>query len=778
MLRIPTKPHFAFSPLLNVQVCESFARGGRVFAGVQWESWQTDTLYWNERTGAFRGSGVAPVRALVRDLEVLGAEMDADIFDPVARTSEASPLSARGTLASGDFNGAVDAHSIEYRLYSCASGALVALSSSGEFGELAAGGYILWARPWRNAVGGDFTQSGEWSALRVLVGDGDWAPNPNVAAGPGPCLYAKNGNAPEVTIGPTNTTTSAVSFDPLWRAVTASMVTRVASRRRDGTINVPDGAQLIAGLRASRSGPMAAIGVLRVENTLRLLGVNLALSTGVCECGKLRHHATDIEQDAVGNIYLLNECGLHRFDPDATDVREALPGYPHATGGHPGGHALRFLSGVIHLWTENFQRVAAGEKRWYNRLLRRVAGADSVGPSSVWHGPNCAELFQGRLWAFRQDADFGDPEARVYLDWLPGGRWSRQSPIWRPAGAQAGDYETHFQRLRRRGNQLFLFGYRRLRGNAQDGDEDETPVVEQPVCEVSDGHALRAGELGYFVYRATTSPDSEGETLTLTCRAGSEGIGDSTQAFDGDGPTWRDWERALRVVELPAQGTVGGTHFCSFWSEDAGAFAMSASDFAASGGDVAKLPAFYSWRVQASADGGGAWVASETLLPGGYSLGFSQQGDALHFAPGAEGLPYEVALWGLLCFEINADGGVEGPFVETGCDNAQCVLDKMPPGTKARFFRLDASDQNNPILAANIADLNRDKRLLAARAIYPNLWLRANSDAAAYDLTTYTRLARYRWSELLEPGALRVEGVVLVAPGDSGCELPAMAQFA
>ena len=769
MIRIPTISHFAFSPLLNVQVCESFVRGNRVFAGVQWEGWQADTLYWNERTGAYRGAGISPVRSLVSDLRVLGADMDATAFDPVARV--AGGVSARGTLASGDFGGAIDAGNIEYRLYSCATGENVAVSATGEFGDLAEGSYIVWARPWRGAVGGHFTQCGEWSALRLVVGVGNWQVAPGGVAGPGPCLYAKDADADEVTLDASNASAGAVLFDPLWRAVTASDITSVECRRRDGTISVPAGTQLVAGLRASRNGPMAALGVLRSDDTLRLLGVNPALSTGICECGKTRHHATDIAQDEDGALYLLNECGIHRFDADADDVRDALPGWPQATGGHPGGHALRILQGVIHAWTENFQNSDGDEKRWYNRLLRRVAGVDRVGPSSVWHGPNCAELFQGRLWAFRQDEDFDNPGARVWLDWLVGGQWSRQSPIWRPAGAEEGEYETHLQRLRRRGNNLLLFGYRKLRG-------EET--VEQPVCEVSDGHKLRAGQLDYFVYRATTSPGEGGETLTICARHESEGIGDSTQSNDGDGPPWLGWERALRVVELPQQGTRGGTHFCSFWNDETGAFVMSATAFVAAGGDVAKLPRFYRWRVQTGADGGGVWVASEAAPDNGYSLSFSQVGDELRFTPGADGLPFDASLWGLLCFEILADGSVEGPFVEPSCPHAQCVLDKMPPGTKARFFRLDA-ESDAPVLAAQIADLNRDKRLFAARGVYPNLWIRADSESAPYDLTSYTRLARYRWLELLEPGATRVEGVVLIAPSDAQdgeCELPDIVQFA
>ncbi len=774
-LLIPTHAHFDFTALPSIRTMESLAHAGQVFAGVQNGLWQYDEHYWSERKGAWAGVIPMPAREVVGDLRVLDAARETfnpnGFPEPLDRVASGAPLVARGiTLYRANYYGmGVPEGVADARLYSCATGAMVAQSGAdGALGIVPDGAYLLWARTFAGAVfetpfGPARIKDGEWSALRVVVGDGEWSVAAGVCPSPGAALYAKNDDETEAIVTPANAAQYRVVFDPLARAVSASCELTQSLRTNDGQFIAPAGALLIGGLRASENGPQSALWLLRADGTAKLLGLQTSFTDGVCECAKTNHFCSDLVQAPDGTLYFLTECALFRYDPDAPDVREALPGYPDRSHGHPGGNCLRFPSAnEMIFWTENFGGVSDGTAH-YNRMVRRVGGRDLSGPSTLWHGTNCAELYLGRYWAVRSD----EPET-LYLDWMESGRWQGFAGMKRPTA-------THFwQRLRAVGSRLYLWGYAPGDGQAppdepahapseqkpEDAPDavDEAPgasegarphVNDAPICAVADGRTLRDAAFPYFIRRATVCNAGEDARLFVTARDGDDGIGP-----------------ANRVVEILNAGG-GGTHICSFWNEELESFTLSRAEFEAAGGDVAKLAAYFVWIEQAGRDGGGVWRASATMPTTGFWLSLFVNPTTMFFNARPNGtLPYDPNLfWGKLCFDILSDGSVEGPFIEPACGNAQCVIDSLPDGSGFRCLERMTPDAAAPMSAFQINDTSDEKRLSDERDAYPCLWYRINSDASRGDLTTYTHLAHYgRLIVPATPATARIEAVVLVTP--------------
>ena len=800
-LLIPHRAHFDFSALPQIRVMESFDHAGTAYTGVQNGLWQYDEHYWSERKGAWAGVTPMPAREVVGRLRLAGAAREmftgAGFVEPLERIESGAPLVAQGeTRYRLDFFGfGVPPGVVEARLYSCATGQIAANAGrGGQLGMVADGAYLLWARtyagePFETGFGLARIKDGEWSVLRVMVGNGAWSVAAGVCPSPGAALYAKSAAAPEAVVKPDNEAEFRLNFDPLARAVSASCELKKPLRSNDGQFVAPAGALLIGGIRAAASGPQTALWVLHVDGTARIIALQTDFTDGVCECAKTNHFASDIVQAPDGTLFVLTECALFRFDPDALSIYEALQGYPAssltpeqfvisegavAEPGQPGGNCLRFPSAreMVH-WTEDLTGRAKSERYFYNRIVRRVSGRDSLGPSTLWHGTNCAEMFLGRLMAVRgeraptandgDDAGGADVTGTLYLDWITGGQWQGFMGMKR-------DLKTTFwQRLRALGAALFVWGY--APGAPVGLDEiahttgaqapedapqtvDQAPVASQsaapgagdkPLCAVADGVVLRDAAFPFFIRRATVCGVGEGARLLVTARAERDGIGP-----------------ANRVIEI----TGSSTHVCSFWNEQITSFALSRAEFESLGGDASKLPAFYVWQPQSGRDGGGVWKAAETPPDTGFWLSTLAGNLTIYFRAQPDGaLPYDPDLWSRLCFDILADGSTQGPFIEPTCEHAQCVLDKMPAGTKFRVMRREVPDAGKPVTAFQITDTSENRRLSDERDTYPCLWYRVDSDAARGDLSSYTHLAHY--GRLIMPATAAtaaIDVVVLVTP--------------
>ncbi|RYX80053.1 hypothetical protein EON83_30265, partial [bacterium] len=194
-LRVPFTAHFDFRALPQIRVLESFTLGEWVYAGVQNGLWPYDEYYWSERKGSWGGVLPMPARETVGNLRLDGATRQQFGPDPDAldRLPSGTTLIARGEILYrynfydlGVPNGAT-----EHRLYNCATGAPAATAGfGGNLGPVPDGSYMLWARtfagdPFQTGHGLARIKDGEWSALRVVVGTGDWQLAPDVCPSPG-----------------------------------------------------------------------------------------------------------------------------------------------------------------------------------------------------------------------------------------------------------------------------------------------------------------------------------------------------------------------------------------------------------------------------------------------------------------------------------------------------------------------------------------------------------------------------------------------------------------
>lgn len=131
-------------------------------------------------------------------------------------------------------------------------------------------------------------------------------------------------------------------------------------------------------------------------------------------------------------------------------------------------------------------------------------------------------------------------------------------------------------------------------------------------------------------------------------------------------------------------------------------------------------------------------------------------------------LPYSPEIWDKICFDILGDGSIDtesGPLIEPTCDNAGCVLDAMPNGTRFGLIVRLVPDAANPATAIQFTDRSLQKRLSAERDLYPCLWYRVDPTTPQNDWPSYDRLASYGRLEILDGFARnRIEAVVLVTP--------------
>lgn len=756
---IPTKAHFNFTTALDMTVREGILTPqGKVLAGVQWTSWQRDELIWNFRDGLFGGDdkGKEFLRAIPKNLRVNGGTEEVDGIDPLARI----PAGDIGVLCEINYEGSFNKiKHVEFRLYNCATEAVItaivptggSATYSHTFSNVTAGSYVLWARVFDTLIVDDPLQNaGEWAALKIRVGAGSFSVGAGISPNPGCPLYAKNQADAPVSISSANEATYRVPFDPLARSITASCVTFKDTLLRTGDVDIPQGSQIIAGLRSSRSGSESAMWLLNSDMTARLLATSENFSGGKCECGKADHHASDVAQHPNGTLYLLSECSLHQYEPDKPTIGERLPSSPEANGGDPGGQCLRFPRGALCFFTEAFDKAADLGTYLYNRLIDRRDGRDNIGAGTCWNGPCVGEVINGLLYGFRA---VGKPKE--------GGKivfGAMQNGVWLSGGIEYDPKETFWRQVRRAGSKIFFFGHKPGVLNGRD-----TPALDTPVFAYSDGKRVQQIPFVWFARRATPCEKDGQYSLMLA--------GNSTAT----GQALKNGGRALSVVEIPAGTITDPPHkVCLFWNSGASEFRFTQSQYVAAGGDVSKLPAYFAWKPIAGQNGGGVWLPSSTVPTAPY-LTLSTSGDVLIKYALTGTAPYDVSVWGRLCFYIGPDGDPDGPYTPNpAATNADEALEQMPDGTLWRVIERPVDYEADPLTACQITDVAPGKELSAEREVYPTLWLRIDSDEPKTDLTTYTNSVNYGSKITLADTRQKVEAIVLVSPDCQPCQLPAL----
>jgi hypothetical protein len=330
-----------------------------------------------------------------------------------------------------------------------------------EYAALLAAGTLEDRSEWTRYIIGTPSGGGQWSALRIVVGDGDWQPGSIVPA-PGAVLLRGG--------------TTAVPIDPLALSVSA-------------WANDDDGA-LLAGSVATRSGPVLALWRMAEDETTTLLGTHPNETNHVCEFALLGNFASDVRRDVEGRILVLTLGGLHRYDDSAATIPEALPGLPPDTEGHPGGRCLRELKGQLLFMTENFGSELGN---FYNRLQEQTAGRRGTGPGTVAHVHNAAETLWGEYLGIYQDSH-NFSTANQYLAALRSGAWSPLTSAW-PSAAY------RWQRVAAMGTQE---GLRLLM-------QGKRATSEEAIWAVADGQAVKESRLNFRPRRLTRALDSDGE---------------------------------------------------------------------------------------------------------------------------------------------------------------------------------------------------------------------------------------------------------------------------
>lgn len=743
--------------------------GGYWYVGAQSTCVAADLTAWDFwRFGRWRGP--APLRMVPADLSVSGMTLDESIDGaPVARiaTGEGIYASCGRNYADG-----ISAYSIESRLYS-PTGVLTTSTAAGTafdiqawpLPEMTPGSWTLWVRfdqvqtellteaeyevltgvdlaleyeyvedgqsyfwDWRRNLGrlpldpahpfyasrralelagatldrpewaayinSPTSQTGEWSMLRIQVGAGEWTASLLDQISPGPALYRKA--TPGLLADPMN----PVPFDPAARSVSAATIAR-------------DGRLLIAGNRASRSGPELAL--WQYDGTAwTLLGLNANLSNGLCECALSSHDCGSVLEASDGTFYVLSKCSLHRFHAAGVTLEERLPDYPLATGGHPGGQCLQ-EQGALFWLTEYFGATvaaAAGTAQFYNTLESlSLQGQRRSGTGTAYHGPNAMTSYRGGLWGVVQDLPFAQEAARQRLAVLSGQAWNQSPPDWPAAAYQ-------MQNLESAQGLLVVCGVER---------DSELPVAAVLDPGGADGDG--ALQFARFPFRA--------ERLTRIVIDGHEeilAVGKCVTDPDADLDAI-----PYSLVRLPWTMGTPFTHFCLEWNTEDG-FAIELASLPAAV-QAAAAPLYL--RYQPAAGGPGLWIPSATAPAEPYLQRNITSTHLEYIIHGA--MPYSVEGYDKICFTVDGSGGngseggggwSTGPGTpETSDDNGQDALDDMPDGTKAMVVRVNLSQ---PWWAVQIDDAHASQILARNLKNWPACWLCLDPAADVDDFTAYT----------------------------------------
>lgn len=562
-------------------------------------------------------------------------------------------------------------------------------------------GTLLHRGAWTQYITDGSVGGGPWSALRIAVGEEDFAIGADFQPATGPVLYELTGES----------TRSALLINPLALSVSASYVLQFGDNA---------GKCRIGGTIAGRSGPLTAYWdfhpTAAIDNLFAtLLGTSALNFIEVCEAS-LYPVVSDVlelpltDGETVSRELILSHSHLYEYTPDAPTIPLRLPGIPAVTKGHPGGRCLRFADGEVRFFTEFFGGI------FYN-TLRTLDASQNVGvqTGTVFHGDNCAEVCWNDYYGWVQDKSFGSPDARQYLAFIRNG--GNSGHIWDKSSMAAFSAATHhWQRLRKvnNGQRMILVA------------SGKRATSEEPLWAVCDGTQFKEAWLPFRARRLTRCTDEDGtEWLYLLGRFVEEDEDEKYSIV----PQWS-------VIRL--RGTVQTVHAC--WNDEvgeSGGFCIDRSEAEALGVVVEDLPPFLRWIAVGGIAAGGYWLSSNTEPDEPY-LTLDVGAESLCWLLSGT-LPYNVLFWPCIEFEVGSNDTPAYPTPE--CESAQCVKDQDPENIVAIIEqKAISSEMWTAAQVCDVNDLGEDGvRLLRKQGeLFPNLWGRVNSDATSDDLSSYT----------------------------------------
>ena len=599
---------------------------------------------------------------------------------------------------------------------------------------------------WTTYIRDGRAQGCDWSALRVQVGEGEWAASEFTLPAPGAALH-------KLQIGDR----FAVAFDPLARSVTASW-------RED------DESQLIAGSIATSTGPALALWRLGQNVAGEIVGTLLGTHPNdqqfFCEMALLNNFASDIlvneTLEGEEEIYVLSFGRLHRYDPAEPDIARALPGTPKASDGHPGGRCLRQTerSGTMRYFTESFlQNKQNTDGIFFYNLMREfgiVGGTPRPGTS--FHGHNCAENIWGKLHGFTMNQPYGGPGAVQFLASWSGRFWYRSGvddfPIKQYLWQRLRAVSTHD------GLRLLVCG-REANG-------------ENAIWGVDDSREFREAFLQFRPRRLTRSVYTKGAASNEVIFCVGRTVSTANIATGEVSTQWS----VIAIGDLDGEGDVY-VKKCLFWDEPSQAFRVARGTLEDEGFIVEKLTPFLWWEVDLQQNGGGVWKQKKVAPDDGRKYLQRLDGELIVEYKLFNGpLPYNPAYWGRICFTLYEDGGGGTDAIppQPTCQNAFCVNEDMPQGTTVMFLTKGAGGDWDAIQVSDMCDIEPVTRLPMLnrqRIDYPLLWCRIDSDAPIDDLTSYTQLLHFdRLEPLTDTAKSRVDICVLVPPAAGAVRAP------
>jgi hypothetical protein len=369
---------------------------------------------------------------------------------------------------------------------------------------------------WITYLVGSGSVDGEWSALKIQVGEGVWDWDQQYQTSVGPVLKRINeDDLSDFTF---------INFDPMARSISASIYVDRDITDRNSNVIVEEGSYVFGGNRSTRSGPVMAIWVMRKpENpgdlpVIDLLGTDLNPSTGACECALLDHSTTSFKINEAGELYILSKCSLHVLDSNQTTIDKRLPGIPENSNGNPGGQALNIIGDRIYFFSEYFGQFGTQSSvHFYNFLVDQVGDKRTTGDGTVFHGPNCAESWMNKLWGIYQDKPSSDITAKQYLAFYSGKTWAKKpkpgslTEFIIDSGVEFSANEYNWQRVIEANNVLHIFGKR----GPQYSEEDTTTKAnnfQDGVFAVSDGKSFSVLDFDYRILKANKTPSNDLDT--------------------------------------------------------------------------------------------------------------------------------------------------------------------------------------------------------------------------------------------------------------------------
>jgi hypothetical protein len=598
-------------------------------------------------------------------------------------------------------------------------------------------------------VQGGQTESGPYSVVRIVVGAGAFSVAPTFQPFPGEVLERVD----------TPTTRTPVAVDPCALSITA--YDRMSAEAAGG-----EGGR-IAGTIASRSGVLTACWRFNDDESTELIGVNERNYRPVCEAS-LYPFVSDILEvnpgDGTPNLELvLTYSHLHRYDAAASAVTSALPAFPLATDGHPGGRCLRVVGNELSWFTENFGAShSAGETadgitfgQFYNTL--RTLGQSGLGSRNgcAFHGHNCADVAWGQLYGIAQDKPFGDSTARRWIAYQSNKRWVASDIEPFSAASHTWQRVRAFQLG---GTKLIVTGKETVGENAIWGVADGTEFIEYALSfrarRIHRATFPDGGECLYIVGRFVRNGVVDAYWSTIAIGSGYC-VGDN--CFGGPGSLTRD--------------------VCFNWDSGSSAYVTPRATAEAAGIIVANLKPYLWWEVDADYAGGGVWLQMPSAPTDGRAYLTRQSSvDAISYVlTGTPPQPTDV--WCGFCVTVHDDGsaGSAALLPVPCCENAACV--PLPPGWGYDVRSYIVSPGETPVNAIQVNDASdivpasRLRKLRNLARFYPILWARCDSSAPLNDLTTYTQRIEFDRIQTLSVEAReRVDVVVLIAPSARPCD--------